>query len=193
MLVMASDKNRHMDAEDSERYSMGDLPEELSTQFEEHLLICEACRNRVAKSDEFVRSIERAGKQIRLGGAPRRRPAWRQWTILLAAASLLLAMVVFGLSRGGGRPEFAVSLAAMRGAETMAQAPAGTPLALHPGLTGLPSSPSYRLEMVDAAGATVWRGTFPGARVPPRRAGAYFVRVYSAAGELLREYGLQVR
>ncbi len=51
MLVMLPKAIRHMDAEDIERYSMGDISEERCAQFEEHLLICETCRIRVAESD----------------------------------------------------------------------------------------------------------------------------------------------
>jgi hypothetical protein len=184
---------RHMDAEDIERYSMGDISEELCAQFEEHLLICETCRIRVAESDEFIRSVRRAGKQIRREGTMRSRSVWRGWPTFVAAGALIAAGVVFGLMHGRARPEFTVRLAAMRGAEMLAKAPVGAPLVLDPDLTGLPPAASYRLEMVDAFGKTVWRGAFPGAQVPARPAGLYFVRVSSAGGELLREYGLEVR
>lgn len=39
---------------------MGSLPEELTAPFEEHLLICETCRNRVRESDDFVHSMKAA-------------------------------------------------------------------------------------------------------------------------------------
>jgi len=192
MLVMLPNSIRHMDAEDIERYSMGKLSEQQCAQFEEHLLICETCRIRVAESDEFIRSVQRAGKQIRSEGPSRGRSVWRGWATF-AAAALIAAWAVFSWLHGSARPEFAVSLAAMRGDETMAKAPVGAPLVLKPDLTGLPPAASYRLEMVDALGKTVWRGSFPGARVPARPAGLYFVRVSSAGGELLREYSLEVR
>lgn len=193
MLVMLPKAIRHMDAEDIERYSMGDISEERCAQFEEHLLICETCRIRVAESDEFIRSVQRAGKQIRREGTTRRRSVWRGWPVFAAAGALIAAGVVFSWLHGSARPEFAVSLTAMRGDETMAKAPVGAPLVLNPDLTGLPPAASYRLEMVDALGKTVWRGSFPGARVPARPAGLYFVRVSSIGGELLREYSLEVR
>lgn len=34
-----------MNAEDIEKYSMGDVLEELAADFEEHLLICQVCRD----------------------------------------------------------------------------------------------------------------------------------------------------
>ncbi|HEV2446510.1 MAG TPA: hypothetical protein VGS58_11330, partial [Candidatus Sulfopaludibacter sp.] len=93
----------------------------------------------------------------------------------------------------GARPEFDVSLVAMRGGELMAKAPAGTALVLHPDLTGLPAPAAYRVEVVDAVGKLVWSGALDGAKVSARRPGLYFVRVYSSGNDLLREYGLQVQ
>lgn len=80
----------------------------------------------------------------------------------------------------------------MRGADVIAKAPSGTVLLLHPDLTGIPAPPPYRLQLVDATGATVWQRALPAARVSARRTGMYYLRIYSAAGELLREYGLRV-
>ena len=66
-----------------------------------------------------------------------------------------------------------------------------------PDLTGLPDASSYRLEIVDQTGRPVRQGTIAraqdGDRVPGLTAGPYFVRVYLPAGELLREYGLEIR
>jgi hypothetical protein len=39
------DRNRHMDADQIESYSMGTLPEKERDRLEEHLLVCEVCRN----------------------------------------------------------------------------------------------------------------------------------------------------
>ena len=53
------------------------------------------------------------------------------------------------------------------------------------------------LEIVDAQGTVTWEGQYTpsagAAAVPGQRAGTHFVRVYSAGGELLREYGLDVK
>src|SRR5271157_2451662 len=194
MLVIAPKTSRHMDAEEIEKYSMGDIPEELSARFEEHLLLCAACRNRVKESDDYVRSMQLAGGKIRGQPSGGGRSAWTpRWIAIFAVAALIAAVGIFGLSRGARNPAFAVSLAAMRGSEPMAKVPAGAPLVLNPDLTGLPVSVSYRVEVVDAVGNTVWRGAFPVAKVPPRRAGIYFVRIYAGGGELLREYGLRIR
>jgi hypothetical protein len=193
MLVAAPNTNRHMDPEDVERYSMGTIPEEISAQFEEHLLVCESCRNRVAESDALVRAMRQAAGQIRQQEAAPAH-AWRTSLMpLLAAAAVIVAALLFGWSRFGAKPEVAVSLMAMRGGDPMAHAPAGTPLALHPDTTGLPASASYGLEIVDSVGKSVWHGALPGSHVPPQSKGTYFVRIYANGSEPLREYGLLIQ
>jgi Putative zinc-finger len=193
MLVMTPKINRHLPPEDIERYSLGELPEELTDSFEEHLLLCESCRDQVQEHDDFVRSMQLAGNQIRNAAAAHRPEGRaRHWVFLLAAASLVAMAVLLAWMRGSARPEFAVNLSAMRGAPATATAPANTPLALYPDLSGLPPAPSYRMEVVDASGRAVWSGTSAAATLPARRTGMYFVRVYSGRRELLREYALQV-
>ncbi len=46
--------------------------------------------------------------------------------------------------------------------------------------------------MVDRNGKHVWGGMFPGGPAKASPAGIYFVRLYSPAGDLLREYGLEI-
>jgi len=54
---MALNSNRHMEEDEIESYSMGAVSEEECARFDEHLLVCEFCRNRVAKSDERVTAM----------------------------------------------------------------------------------------------------------------------------------------
>ena len=61
---MTLDSNRHMDADEIESYSMGTLPEEERDRFEEHLLICEFCRNRVEKSDDYIAAMREAAGEV---------------------------------------------------------------------------------------------------------------------------------
>lgn len=190
---MTSDTSRHLDEELAERYSLGDIPEEQKDLIDEHLLLCENCRNQVTAADEYVRPMQRAARifreRPRLREVPRRR---RAWIPVLIAAAAVLAVAFLIAARLPRRPTFTVTLTAMRG-DLTAHAPAGAPLAFRPDLTGLPLSKSYRLEMVNARGARVWRGAFPGATAaPPQSEGTYFIRVVSAGGEALREYALSV-
>jgi len=75
--------------------------------------------------------------------------------------------------------------------------PADRELSLQPDLTGLAGEPTYRLEIVDQTGrplrlAALAR-TQGSVTVPGLGAGLYFVRLYLPAGNLLREYGLEIR
>ena len=192
MLVMAHDTLRHLDEEDIERYSMGSISEDESAGWEEHLLICESCRRRVAANDAMVRAMRNASTILRQEVLPGRRGplGWRLG--LLAAAAVVVVALVVRATWAPGTQQVAITLVAMRGGDLAAHAPAGAALALHPDVTGLTPASFYELRVVDAAGREVWRGSTPGAPVRPLRPGAYFVRLYTG-GKLVREYGLLVQ
>ncbi|MDR3699393.1 MAG: hypothetical protein P4L56_07140 [Candidatus Sulfopaludibacter sp.] len=181
------DVEGHLVEEEIERYSLAASAEPELSQVEEHLLLCASCRKKVETSDVYVNSMRRAAAQIR--AEEKRAPRWAGMAFLLAAAVLLAGVI---LIRSNATAPFAVSLAVTRGVGINAQAPAGVPLALQLDVTGLPAAASYRVEMVDRAGKQVWTGTFPGRPAKPLPAGIYFVRLYSPAGDLLREYGLEI-
>ena len=191
---MASQPNRHLDDERLDGYALSRLDEAATAECEEHLLVCEACRERLDQTEAFVAGIRTA--------APRREerrpwfaaPGWRwAWagTLALAAATLLLMTRI-----GEHSPApVAVVLEATRG-EGSPAAPEGTPVVLKPDLAGLAAAATYPLELVDSAGAVRWRGNAGGSHpqltVPGMNAGAYFVRVYSPSRQLLREYALRI-
>lgn len=200
---MALHTNRHMDEEEIERYSMGEMPEEEVARFEEHLLICESCQRLLEETDVYVSSMERAAAELRREPPERQRRAWflpRLVPALAAVAvvALIVAASLRFLKPGAPAPAVTVSLEATRGTGIGAKAPAGRPLDLHAGLAGLPAWPTYRLEMVDSLGNRVWQGAVAArdskasATVPPAPPGVFFIRVYSPSGELLREYGLEI-
>jgi hypothetical protein len=81
----------------------------------------------------------------------------------------------------------------------MQTAPESRPLLLTADLTQLASYGAYRLEVVDAAGRRViGLPPTPASRnlslpIPAGLArGTYYVRLYAASGEFLREFGLRV-
>ena len=200
---MALNSNRHMDENEIEGYSMGAVSDGERARFDEHLLICESCRSRVAKSDDYLAAMQGASWRMRRQ-PPEPAPSRRFFPRLIpffAAAGLVALVAIAGL-RPWARvtaPMFAVSLEAMRGAGIDARAPAGRALLLNLQLAGLPVQASYRVETVDRVGKVVWQGTVPAqdstaaAALPGMPAGVYFVRVYASSGELLREYGLEVQ
>jgi hypothetical protein len=195
MLAMAVDGESHLNDSEIERYSMGRCVGEELDWCDEHLLVCEPCRRQVEETGVFVRAIRGAAALSR--PVPRIRRKWFQLPRLIpvfAALGALLAVAWFAAPRLALTPPAAtVLLTASRGPGTQIQAPSGTALALHPDLSGLPSWPSYRLEVVDAAGARLWQGLYPGSATPKMPPGVCFVRLYSPRGELYREYGLEIQ
>ncbi len=204
---MTHDINRHLDDGNLEKYSMGDLLEIEAAGFEEHLLTCEHCQQRLAEADDYVLSMQRAAAQLRgrlaHGPAVRRASWWNPIRLVpaLAAAALLVLMLGWWSAKSDvpWPSPFALSLVATRSSGTAVYAPAGAALQVRLDLTGLPELASYRLEMVDAAGGIVWQSAAAArdatveANIPGTRAGVYFIRVYSPAAELLREFGLKIR
>jgi len=187
-----------MDAEDLERYSMGNTSVVESETIEEHLLTCEDCRDRLHETDDYLRAMRTSAARLRRDEeyGPRRQWRFPAWLPALAAAACVL-LVIFAVRFGHPpAPIAAVSLTALRGSGPGSSAPAGRELMLHPDLTGLADASSYRLEVVDQTGRPVRQGTIAraqnGIRVQGLAAGLYFVRLYLPAGELLREYGLQI-
>jgi len=55
----------HLAEDDLERYSMGELAGEECVRLEEHLLLCETCRQRVREQDLFVQSMRHAASELR--------------------------------------------------------------------------------------------------------------------------------
>jgi len=156
---------------------------------QDHLPIC----------DDYVAAIENAARRLRREHAGH---GWR-WPYLVpafvAAALVGIGVVALPLPRPAGAALYAVSLRAMRGPETQAQAPSQRPLALQPDLAGLAPAASYRVEMVDRLGNSVWKGAIvnngatASVTMPPQKRGTYLVRLALPSGEALREYGLEIR
>jgi hypothetical protein len=198
--MIMSEIHRHLDAEDLEGYSMGTSSPEQTELVEEHLLTCEGCRDQLHETDDYRLAVRMASQQVRRDERSAKPREWRfaVWFPVLAAAACGLLLVVFTLRSGRPPgPIVAVSLTALRSNATGSSAPAGRELVLQPDLTGLTESSSYRLEIVDQTGRQVRQVTLApaqsGIKIPGLSAGLYFVRVYMPAGELLREYGLQIQ
>jgi len=198
--------NRHLDEGELEQYSMGELPESELGALEEHLLVCELCRLRLDETDDFVASMRGAAAEFRsrqrLAPVEAQRQRWVWLRLIPAVAAMAVLVVVIGWWSGASKtaaPPFAVSLEATRGPASFASAPADTWLLVRLNLAGLPDLPSYRLDMVNDTGAAVWQATVTAhdakveAKIPQTKAGSYFIRVYSPAGDLLREFGLRTR
>jgi len=205
---MRPETNCHMEESEIEKYSMGDGSEAGSSRFEEHLLICESCQNRVAENERYVSAMQCASAQIRREDLRTERRRWfAPFLIPTLAAAASVVFLAVGLRWVNGpakwrnlvtvEPAFAINLVATRGV-IEAKAPAGRALSVQLDLAGLPPESPFRLEMVDALGKGVWQGAVglqgskAVASVPQMVSGLYFLRAYGPSGKLLREYGLEV-
>lgn len=196
--TMAHETPSHVDPEDLEKYAMHRTPELETARIEEHLLLCDTCRDDLDRTTAYTGAMQAAASTWRQQPEPR-QSWWNVSWLVPALAGLILLLAGAGVLSKFNRalPPLAVSLVATRGDATGASAPSGRPLSLTPDLTGLPAASSYRLEIVDAEGRRTWQGSFGPEHatlaVPAHRKGLHFVRIYSSSGELLREYGLDIK
>jgi anti-sigma factor RsiW len=54
----------HPDDEVVEAYAMGRLEEPVLSEYEEHLLICDRCQERLQQIDEYVDAMRRATRRL---------------------------------------------------------------------------------------------------------------------------------
>jgi hypothetical protein len=189
---MSREQRCQVTADDLERYAMGKMSAEETDRIEDHLLICESCRDRLEETREFTVAMQSASAEIRRKGFGRKAAP----LIATAAGIVVTVCAALILWPGSRQAPFALNLIATRGAADI-RIPAGRTLDIHPDLTGLTASPRYLLEVVDRDGKRVWSGDLSPpadrATVPGRRAGSYFLRVLAADGKLLREYALEIQ
>jgi predicted anti-sigma-YlaC factor YlaD len=59
---------QHATDDTLERYAMRTLPESACSTLEEHLLVCQSCRDRLQFTDEYVAAMKLAAEKIRESG-----------------------------------------------------------------------------------------------------------------------------
>ncbi len=193
---MARETGKHADDDLLESFSLKTLAEEDAAPLEEHLLVCDMCRQRLSETDGYVSAMRTAAARQRAAGTSR-RPA--RYAVLAAAACLLLmAGVEWQMRTRSGTP-VEIALSAVRGPEQVLRLPPGRPIRMKLDLDGVAAAPEYWVEVVNAAGVRKWKGELKASSqgaelLMPDRLGAgdYFVRLYSTTGELLREYNLRI-
>jgi len=193
----------HLSDEATEEYVMGRVPEDRLGPLEEHLLVCEHCRRKVEKEEEY-RGVIRAALQKVPRKAPaaawRRSPRPRKLMWLAPAIALALSLMLWN-PRTAVKPGTAEVLLYSMRADVTATAPSGRPLVLYMDASALPATiGAARVKVVDASGGEVSDSpaNLEGARCTARidrvlPAGRYWVRLYNGEGSLVREYGLKIQ
>jgi len=197
--TMASEEQAHLDESQIENFSRGLMSDSAARHWEEHLLLCEPCRQELARSDAYQESMRHAAQRARLEVERPRNPFFfmRLVPVLSAALIILVAGVALRHRPSGAAAPETVTLEAKRGGSGLvAEVSAGRPLLIKPGLEGVRSVPEYHLQIVDREGKRIWEGNFQreaGAITPQLTAGIYFVRLFDVPGTLLREYVMEVK
>src|SRR5579872_4003995 len=125
---MGTGTNCHLNEEDVEAFSLGLVSEKEAARMDEHLLLCEACQNRITESDAYVATMQRAASILRKSPQPEPRPWYFPVFLPPLAAAALLVLLMAGLrlwNPGANPAALAVNLAATRGSGIEAKAPAG--------------------------------------------------------------------
>lgn len=179
----------HVSEDTLEKYFLRQLTEPEYDQVETHLMICRACQDQADRVDAYVKAMKSA---LAEPAAPLPVPP-RNWLPLFASGLAVLALAAgVAYYRGPASEPVAVTLRAERGGA--AQGPANAPLILNLQSESFTPSASQAVRIVDARGNAVWNGTgAPSIQVDkPLGAGLFWVRVYGADEQLLREYGLRL-
>ena len=187
-----------------ESYCMNKLDGDPLDVFEDHLLVCAECQNRVTDADSFLRGMRSAlAAPIPVLSASRwdlRQyfqmpvPVWA--TAAVAAAGIVGVVATHQLNPRAA--PLAVALSANRGG-SMPTAKAGSALDLDLDTRDLAPSPENRIQIVNSDGNEVWSGPASSvqtghihaivkARLTP---GQYYVRIADSAG-VHREYALRL-
>ena len=196
----------HQSDDRLELYTLGRLSDSDVEQVEEHLILCESCRERTDEIGNFAHAMKEdlTAHPVAAQREWRQRFEWLQprFAMGFAMAGALAAVVLtLGIYWMGHNPRMAsvasLQLTAMRGEmPTVAMARELDLLLTDATASGGP----FRLDVVDANGAGVWTGRPEatsggvGAKVMTTlKPGSYFARLFSASGQLLHEYGFEVR
>lgn len=172
---------------------------------EDHLMICSTCRDRLDAVEAFASGIKGAYRHNSAIALSKQTGlfAWMQWPrVSIALALLALAAIISIFSRG--QTQF-IAAANLQLNATRGEMPQTAP-ARELDLTLL-SAPTeeqtFRAVIVNGTGRTVWSGQarqgsagVGSLQVKAQQrfdSGDYFLRLFGASGDVVREYGFRVR
>ena len=203
------DLNFHGTDDQLEDYVFSRLPGPDLPVLEEHLMICGACRDRLDAMEAVTAGLKEAlGTSQPLLKPASARVEWfarfaHRWlrqpafSVAMGLAALVAVIAVFPAGHTSFAPVANLQLTASRG-----DMPSAVPTReLDLTLSDVPTEGGLlRVEIVNATGQPLWSGPAgtgtAGIQVSAKRQfepGDYFVRLYSASGKLLREYGFRIR
>lgn len=92
---MRPDLNCHIPEEMLDEMALGRLAEPASEVWEEHLLVCAACQDRLAQADEYMRAMKSAAKSLRDDSSPaqERFPARKPMMVAVTHAMFLAVLL----------------------------------------------------------------------------------------------------
>jgi hypothetical protein len=205
----------HTSEDRLELYALDRLSGTEIIQVEEHLIVCEPCRERLEQNAAFAFAVRDVLRQdspvpVKASASPWERVFSKPWFGInlwspqfavgaLACFVLVVALSWFGIRAGADSrltPVASLQLIALRG--DMQSVPATKALNLT--LTDAPAGGApFRIELVDSGGTAKWSGTprpdAEGLKAHIARsfaAGTYFARLYDVSGKLIHEYGFRV-
>lgn len=195
----------HAPEETLEEYVFGRLPEPQCAALEEHLLICPGCQQRLRETDDYIRLMKEAMNGWRPAGKISAvRAAVASGTLAIVAAGVMIVALAVAIPhswRSSSEPQ-TVALAAFRGGPaSLVKARAGSAIDLVIDASDLDDPRNLQIEVVNESGKLVWTGAAGTvstqgrilARVRSRlRSGVYWVRLFSTARDLVREFGLRL-
>ncbi len=197
------DATFHESDERLELYALQRLSDSDVIQIEEHLLVCESCRDRLEQNADFAIAMREA---IESNPVPERK-AWFGWLRpqLVFAGGLAVALLAMALVWNGRSTVNSVAvlqLAAMRGNAVATVHPArelDLTLLLTPEDAAGASAASV-VEVLESGGAALWSGTPEVANgrvkvkvVKTLPAGDYLAQYYDSPGHLVHEYSFHVK
>ncbi len=201
----------HSDEDLLEQYAFGRLPDAQAEGLEEHLFICGHCQARLTEIENFVHATKTAAFELRsvenTGKVGYRRlfsGGWWQiptplWAVGFAAV-LVCLLIPFRPQTQTAVPT-EVQLNAFRGGSSIAHARSNSKILLRIEAGQLAPRPAYQIELVNGAGAPVWktqaapRGAELTALIPqPLVPGTYWVRIYDSSdlSKELQEFQLDI-
>lgn len=196
-----------------EAYALQQLQAGELDALEDHLLVCDVCRQRLTETEQRLTATRIAARRIREDETQARakRGSWIRFSVALFSfrpAAVLATAAILGLGLVAvqyRQPEVTyqeVRLTALRGGDPAAAGVAGKALRLRLDLQGLENQGPVDVAVVNADGSPVLRQSVTRKPAEPTLvitlqeklpAGQYWVRLERAPGQTLREYSLRIR